>query len=633
MNAAWAKLGLGGVQGATLYIPSLEVLVGEGLSIAAISAALSSLPTTMVLNAMAAFDFQHAMQYELALAAYNNFIDMRMREEAFYDELPYLIVGFPGRVKWWLEYIPVMIQLEMEAKERAAAEAKAKAEAEFWATMAWLGGLIGFELDAEALWALALELPPFAFVSMLIDVLPKIPAWAHRFMWAQSLMELWYDNEMNPLAWVGDHFAARNVLRDSSYTRLSYAAPQDSVFYAMIPWAYEWLWSHLIYTWEPVLVFAVGTIDFWRPILWWLPLVGSKVPLLELFGQLYLGFTPVCPAAIALAMQAALKIIRVFGWLLWPFVWLFRFFLLIFIAIKTMIIWVLDLIWFVFALIRDFFYFYIFLPIYNIIMFLMFWIIWLVWAIISIILYIQWLIFSFFWWIFMLFWSFIQLIINFFIWLHLQIYLYIVLPIINFFIWLYFAFLWLRRFIISIIWAIVLPILQFFFWLVMFIPWALWTYILVPIMLALAWLFELIVFIVLWLPRMIYLYIILPIINFFIAIQMWIYWNILYPIIYMMFYLPRWYFWKHYMPIIQFYINIGLWIYWNIFFKIQSWFDTCLFGAIGWFYSMIFRIPEFYILYIIAIDGTCFEIASAYEELFNWMASLFADPFWTPSIF
>ena len=195
------------------------------------------------------------MKYELAIAAYNNFIDARMREEAFYDELPYLILGFPGTIKWWLEYIPVMIKLEMEAKERAALAAQAKAQAEFWATLEWFGGLIGFNIDTEALWALALELPPFAIVKMLLDVFPKIPAWVHKFMWAQSLMELWYDNEMNPLAWVGDHFAARNVLRDSSYTRISEYAPQDSVFYAMIPWAYEWIWSHLIYTWEPVYTF------------------------------------------------------------------------------------------------------------------------------------------------------------------------------------------------------------------------------------------------------------------------------------------------------------------------------------------------------------------------------------------
>jgi hypothetical protein len=76
-----------------------------------------------------------------------------------------------------------------------------------------------------------------------------------------------------------------------------------------------------------------------------------------------------------------------------------------------------------------------------------------------------------------------------------------------------------------------------------------------------------------------------------------------------------------------------MWIYWNIFFKIQSWFTTCIFGSIGWFWSMIFRIPEFMILLMIAFDGFCFEIAAAYEELFNWMASLFADPFWTPSVF
>lgn len=333
----------------------------------------------MVLNAMAAFDWQYALQWELATAGYNAFIDMRMREEAFYDELPYLWLGFPLAIKWWIEYIPVYMAEQAELKRQAAIAAQAKAQAEFWATLDWIGGLLGFEFDADALWALMLELPPFAFVSMLIDVMPKFLAWGHRFAWSQSLMELWYDNDMNPLAWMGDHFAARNVLRDSSYTRISENAPQESVFYAMIPWAYEWIWSHLIYTWEPVLVFFVGTIAFWKPFLWFVPGVGKVTPLLETAGKLFLGFSPTCPAAISLAFSALSRVSWVFGWFAWPFVWLLRFFLLLLIAIKTAIIWVLDLIWFVFALIRDFFYFYIFLPIFNIIAWLIYWTLWLVW--------------------------------------------------------------------------------------------------------------------------------------------------------------------------------------------------------------------------------------------------------------
>lgn len=74
----------------------------------------------MVLQAMAAFDFQHNLMNEMAIAGYAQFIDMRMREEAFYDELPYLIIGGPARIQYWIEYIPVMIKAEIAAKQAAA---------------------------------------------------------------------------------------------------------------------------------------------------------------------------------------------------------------------------------------------------------------------------------------------------------------------------------------------------------------------------------------------------------------------------------------------------------------------------------------------------------------------------------
>jgi len=76
-----------------------------------------------------------------------------------------------------------------------------------------------------------------------------------------------------------------------------------------------------------------------------------------------------------------------------------------------------------------------------------------------------------------------------------------------------------------------------------------------------------------------------------------------------------------------------MWIYWNIFFKIQSWFTNCYFGAYAWVFSLFWRLPEFGILILIAWDGTCLEIAEAYNELWTWMGSLFADPFWTPMFF
>ena len=224
-NTAWAKMGLGGVEGGMLYIPSLEVICTEWLTLSAIGAAIGSMPTTMVLHAMAAFDFQHNLMNEIAIAGYAQFIDMRMREEAFYDELPYLIIGGPARIQWWIEYIPVMLKAQMEAEQAAMAAKKAAAEAEFWALMDYFGSLAGVTVDYDYLMALALELPPFAILAALKDVFPQIPIALNRLMWSNSLMELWFDNTMNPLAWIGDHFAARDLIRDPSYVRISENAP------------------------------------------------------------------------------------------------------------------------------------------------------------------------------------------------------------------------------------------------------------------------------------------------------------------------------------------------------------------------------------------------------------------------
>ena len=63
-----------------------------------------------------------------------------------------------------------------------------------------------------------------------------------------------HDLRYNPLAWAGEYFAERMLRIDPGYTRISENAPNDA-FYALIPWAYEWLWQHTIYTGEPGYTF------------------------------------------------------------------------------------------------------------------------------------------------------------------------------------------------------------------------------------------------------------------------------------------------------------------------------------------------------------------------------------------
>ena len=73
--------------------------------------------------------------------------------------------------------------------------------------------------------------------------------------WAvTSLMQAHWDLRFNPIAWLGEYFTQRMLALDPGYTRISENAPHDE-FYGMIPWAYEWIWMHLIYTWEPVYTF------------------------------------------------------------------------------------------------------------------------------------------------------------------------------------------------------------------------------------------------------------------------------------------------------------------------------------------------------------------------------------------
>lgn len=64
----------------------------------------------------------------------------------------------------------------------------------------------------------------------------------------ESLVAALYDPAFNPMAWIGDYYASK---ADAGYARIPEEAPQD-VFYSIIPWAYELLWSKFIYTWDPI---------------------------------------------------------------------------------------------------------------------------------------------------------------------------------------------------------------------------------------------------------------------------------------------------------------------------------------------------------------------------------------------
>merc|ERR1711883_7318 len=74
-----------------------------------------------------------------------------------------------------------------------------------------------------------------------------------------SLMATAWDLRFNPIAWLGEYFTIRMLRIDPGYTRISENAPADE-FYGLIPWAYEWMWTHLIYTWEPVYTFHTQCI-------------------------------------------------------------------------------------------------------------------------------------------------------------------------------------------------------------------------------------------------------------------------------------------------------------------------------------------------------------------------------------
>ena len=69
-----------------------------------------------------------------------------------------------------------------------------------------------------------------------------------------SLVATAWDLRFNPIAYLGEYFEQRMLALDPGYTRISENAPNDE-YNALIPWSYQWIWMHLIYTWEPVYTF------------------------------------------------------------------------------------------------------------------------------------------------------------------------------------------------------------------------------------------------------------------------------------------------------------------------------------------------------------------------------------------
>jgi hypothetical protein len=151
-----------------------------------------------------------------------------------------------------------------------------------------------------------------------------------------------WDLRFNPIAWLGEYFTIRMLKFDPGYTRISENAPADE-FYGLIPWAYEWMWTHLIYTWEPVYTFHTTYILALKNIFIdhgpFNPLQMERKA-----WEIAFGFTPDCPAvkgAIVDKLYKALYLLP--AWMEFVFRWIMRLFVLLGIAIKFVFLWIFDI--------------------------------------------------------------------------------------------------------------------------------------------------------------------------------------------------------------------------------------------------------------------------------------------------
>jgi len=163
--------------------------------------------------------------------------------------------------------------------------------------------------------------------------------------------------------------------------------------------------------------------------------------------------------------------------------WIIRLVLVLYLALVVAIVWVFDFFFKFIIMIRNWFYFNLYLPVFN--FFLYLWKLWL-----------------------------------------------FILNIPAMMIELFFRFVFMiQRLIIQIMWDIIMPILEFCWWLVMFIPNLIIEFVLKPIWFALYWFAGFMCEILFFIPKWIYFNIFLPIINFFIWLELQIYLYIILPII------------------------------------------------------------------------------------------------------
>ena len=114
----------------------------------------------------------------------------------------------------------------------------------------------GWQLPVPVEWTMdwfltaAEEVPGGVYLALLTHMYARMPTKAD--LWGiRSLVESSYGTNLNPLAWIGEWYAERNLLVDPGYTRISMDPPED-VFYGIVPWAYQLIWRQLVWTWEPV---------------------------------------------------------------------------------------------------------------------------------------------------------------------------------------------------------------------------------------------------------------------------------------------------------------------------------------------------------------------------------------------
>lgn len=206
----------------------------------------------------------------------------------------------------------------------------------------------------------------------------------------------------------------------------------------------------------------------------------------------FFDFDATCPD-VQMALMPKMKkvMLSIPAWIFFGIFWLIRLVLVLYFALVISIAWVFDLVFKFVISIRNWFYMYLYLPVFNFFLYL---------------------------------WNLMIWILNF--------------PKLLIELTLRFYFM-LQKLIISFMWAIILPIINFMMWLIMWIPNFLFDYVLTPVYLGLYWfagwmcyimwfvpkwiyynLFMIIINFMIWLELQIWLYIILPVINFFIWLHL-----------------------------------------------------------------------------------------------------------------